>query len=237
MPSFIPGGPRGPIVPPTAYKKIRDKGEPVEQIAKLHNALSVGSVTVAIYRGNIADAAVGIIVNPTNSDCILIPQGVTKALIETEGPTLPLFAQQGGPLIYGEVKLTKVSHLNAEYVMHLAIDRNPSEAAGSYSGLTAENKADILRTCTLGALAKAEEMAAELKKKSIAFPCLKTAVVDLPEKEVARVMLEVIAEKARSTPLEKIDMVLESDAAYYAFNREINRLQARISNAGFFPSK
>ena len=162
---------------------------------------------------------------------------MTKALIETEGPTLPLFAQQGGKLPFGESKIARVSHLHAEYVMHLAIEENPFEPGEICIGLTSENKADILRTCILGALAKAEEACAGLKKKSLAFPPLRTSIIDLPMKEVARIMLEVMVENARKTNLEKLHIVLENDASYYDFNREINRAQARVSNAGLLPSK
>jgi O-acetyl-ADP-ribose deacetylase (regulator of RNase III) len=236
MSSFV-SGPKGPSIPASAYRKIREKGVPVEQIAKLHNAVTVGIAAIAIFRGNIADANVGIIVNPTNCDFILIPQGVTKALIETEGSTLPLFAQQGGKLSYGEAKIARVAQLHAEYVMHLAIEENPFEPEASCVGLTNENKADILRTCVLSALAKAEEICAKLNKKSIAFPPLRTSIIDLPMKEVARIMLEVLVENARKTSLEQMQVVLESDSAYYDFNREVNRLQARVSNAGYLPTK
>jgi len=236
MSSFV-SGPKGPLISPSAYRKIREKGAPVEQIAKLHNAVTVGATAIAIFRGNIADANVGIIVNPTNGDFILIPQGVTKALIETEGPTLPLFAQQGGKLPFSEAKIARVAHLHAEYVMHLAIEQNPFEPGESYVGLTNENMTDILRTCTQSALAKAEETCGKLNKKSIAFPSLKGSIIDLPVKEVARVMLEAMVENARKTSLEEMQVVLESDSAYYDFNREINRLQARVSNAGYLPSK
>jgi len=237
MPSFIPGGPKGHSDLKFGYKKLREVGTPVEKIAKLKNSIVVAKTTIGIFYGTLADADVGIIVNPTNRDCILIPQGITGDLIATEGPLLPILAFHGGAIEYGQVKITKVRSLHAEYVMHLAIDPNPVERQENDAPLTEEAKLDLVRYCTLNALAEAEKMANSLNKKSIAFPALGTDIHGIRPGEAVKIMLAAIAEYAKTSSLEKIQIILHNEGYFYEFNRELNQLQAKIRNAALLTAK
>ena len=240
MTSFIPGGPGRPGRPVYTPIKPRSLGAPVETAATLKNSREIGRTTFGIYHGNIADADVGVIVNPTNRECNLVPLGATRALLETEGPNLRLFAQMGGPIDYGTARTTEARILHAKYVLHLAIDPCPEEDPAILTSLKDQEKIDIIKTCTLNVLAEAEILSAKLDnkyKKGVALPALGIESLGVTHEISAKTMLGAIAEHARTTALEKIQIILDSKAVYHKFNAEFHHFAARANNARLIPTR
>jgi len=237
MTSFIPGGPGRPGRPVYTPIKPRSLGAPVETAATLKNSREIGRTTFGIYHGNIADADVGVIVNPTNRECNLVPLGATRALLETEGPTLRLFAQMGGPIEYKAVRTTGAKKLHAKYILHLAIDPRPEEDPAILTSLKDQEKIDIIKVCTLNVLAEAEKLSATLDKKGIALPPLGIEALGVGPEVSAKTMLGAIAEHSRTTAMEKIQLILERQNVYDKFNAEFNRFLARLSNARLIPTR
>ena len=197
---------------------------------------SLGTVGLAVYRGDICNLAVGAVVNAANDQGLGCFQPrhkcIDNVLHRAAGPRLReecrhLMAQRGTPLSAGSAPLlTSGYHLPAAHILHVTgpmlQPRGRQPTAAEESTLTA---------CYTGCL----EAAAAAGIRSVAFCCISTGLFGYPSAAaaivaVATVSRWLLAEPSRQAHFDAIifDVFTEDDQAAYLTNapRILASLQA-----------
>jgi O-acetyl-ADP-ribose deacetylase (regulator of RNase III) len=155
--------------------------------------------TLEIVEGDITTLDVDAIVNAANSS-LLGGGGVDGAIHRAAGPELleACRALHGCPT--GQAKVTPGFRLPARWVIHTV---GPVWRGGD------DGEADLLRSCYVESLARADEVEA----RSVAFPAISTGVYGYPVDAAAEVAV---------TALREADTAVES-VLLVAFNPETRR--------------
>jgi O-acetyl-ADP-ribose deacetylase len=164
----------------------------------------IAGLTLDIIEGDLAAQHADALVNAANA-ALWMGGGVAGALKRSGGREIEHDAMRQGPIEPGGAVITGAGRLAARHVIHAAV---MAEDLRTDAGL--------IRRATAAALdlADAEGLV------SIAFPALGTGVGGFPLDECARVMFEVIRERAAGlTSVAAVTMVLYGDAARLVFDR------------------
>lgn len=167
----------------------------------------VEGVTVECTVGNIAaQEDLEAVVNAANAE-LRSGGGVAGALHRAAGPGLAAEGRPLAPIEPGEAVVTSGHELPNEYVIH---------CLGPVYGRD-EPSDDLLRSCYVEALARAEERGIG----SVAFPAISTGAFGFPLEEAARIALQTVWERAPGlSSVRRIRFVL--------FDREAFGVHARI---------
>jgi len=170
----------------------------------------LGSITLRLIEGDICERDVDAIVNAANNE-LWMGGGVAGAIKRKGGQEIEREAVAQGPIPIGQSAATGAGKLSPRYVIHAAV-----------MGRDLVTDASLIRSATLSALAKADE----LGLKTVAFPALGTGVGGFPLGACARIMRQAILDHAASgTSLEVVELVLFGRKAYEEVVRALSEDQ------------
>ena len=161
-------------------------------------------------RGDLTTISADAVVNAANAS-LLGGGGVDGAIHSRGGPAIleacraVRASRYPDGLPTGEAVATTAGNLPALWVIH---------TVGPVYARAADPAAD-LRACHLNALRVADEVGA----RSVAFPAISCGVYGYPPGEAAPVAVRAVLEA--DTSVELVTFVLNNDAAYDAFAREV----------------
>lgn len=164
--------------------------------------------TIEIVLGDITKQKVDAIVNAANTS-LLGGGGVDGAIHSAAGPDLLEESRTLGGCPTGEAKITKGYRLQAKHVIHTV-------GPVWHGGKGREN--DLLRNCYINSLRLAEENGV----KTIAFPSISTGAYHFPIKHAARIAIDAVREKLRTSSIEKVFFVCFSQADYDVYENVLN---------------
>jgi O-acetyl-ADP-ribose deacetylase (regulator of RNase III) len=163
-------------------------------------------IKIEVYRGDIAQLELDVLVNAANNR-LWMGGGVAGALKRAGGKEIETEAVNKGPIPIGEAVATGAGKLKARYVIHAAV-----------MGQDLQTDAEKIRQATRNSLLRGDELGV----KSIAFPALGTGVGGFPSDGCARIMISQVREySAQKTGLERVVFALYDQAAYEAFEQEL----------------
>jgi O-acetyl-ADP-ribose deacetylase (regulator of RNase III) len=167
----------------------------------------LGGITLRLMEGDICERDVDAIVNAANNE-LWMGGGVAGAIKRKGGLEIEREAVAQGPIPIGQSVVTGPGKLKARHVIHAAV-----------MGRDLVTDASLIRSATLSALAKADE----LGLKTVAFPALGTGVGGFPLGASARTMRQAILDHAASgTSLEVVELVLFGRKAYEEVARSLS---------------
>ncbi len=167
---------------------------------------------ITLFQGDITALEVDAIVNAANNH-LWMGGGVAGAIKRKGGVSIEAEAVRQGPVPVGESVVTAAGALPARYVIHAAV-----------MGQDLRTDADKVRRATQSALCRAKELGIA----SVALPALGTGVGGFPLGDAARIMIEQARlHLASDTTVRRVIFALFGDDAYHAFQRELERQQAR----------
>ncbi|XP_068102336.1 protein mono-ADP-ribosyltransferase PARP14-like isoform X2 [Hyperolius riggenbachi] len=139
--------------------------------------MKLGSVTYQVKSGDISKEDTDIIVNSTDQT-FTMKSGVSKAILEAAGPSVENECLQLGAQSNGNHIVTKNGNLRCKNILHL-VGRNRAEGIKDF-------------------ISEALAVCAQLKASSVAFPAIGTGMGNIPSAMVADIILEAVAQFARS---------------------------------------
>jgi O-acetyl-ADP-ribose deacetylase (regulator of RNase III) len=158
-----------------------------------------------LVQGDITTLEVDAIVNAANSS-LLGGGGVDGAIHRAAGPELLEACRPLGGCPTGQAKVTPGFRLPAAWVIHTV---GPVWRGG------AEGEPDLLRSCYLESLARADEVGAT----TVAFPAISTGVYGYPVEAATEIAVDSVS--SADTAVERVSFV--------AFNREaVDAYEARL---------
>jgi O-acetyl-ADP-ribose deacetylase (regulator of RNase III) len=168
----------------------------------------LGGIVFRLVEGDICDRDVDAIVNAANNE-LWMGGGVAGAIKRRGAQEIEREAIAQGPIPIGQSIVTSAGKLKARHVIHAAV-----------MGRDLVTDASLIRSATLSALAKADELAI----KTVAFPALGTGVGGFPLGECAMIMRRAVLDHAASgTALEAVELVLFGRKAFEEVARALSK--------------
>src|SRR5215218_4614062 len=133
---------------------------------------------VEVVRGDLTRQRVDAVVNAANSS-LLGGGGVDGAIHRVAGPELLAVCRELGGCPAGQAKVTPGFRLPAAWVIHTV---GPVWHGGG------QGEPDLLRSCYLESLARADEVGAA----TVAFPAISTGVYGYPVEPAAEIAVEAV---------------------------------------------
>ena len=177
----------------------------------------LGKVTLSVYKGDITNEKVDVIVNAANRELDHIG-GVAKAILDKGGQTIQkeswaIIKQRGSKLKDGDAVTTKSGKLPCKAVVH---------AVGpKWFDVGSVNGKKILRRACLNSFLETQK----LKMTSIALPAIGSGIYGMPKDVCAEVMFDAVDEFVRQGDPKKktitdIRFVNIDDLTVQAFGNE-----------------
>jgi O-acetyl-ADP-ribose deacetylase len=172
-------------------------------------------VKIELVQGDITNERTDAIVNAANSS-LMGGGGVDGAIHRAGGPAIleeckkVRATEWPNGLPTGEAVATTAGDLPATWVIHTV---GPVYAKG-------EDRSHLLASCHTKSL----EVASEVGAKTIAFPAISTGVYGYPVEEAAGIAIRSVSQA--QTGIEHARFVLFGDAAFGAFSRALEELEA-----------
>jgi hypothetical protein len=205
---------RGIFLSPPA----RSLGLPTHEVASLKRSVKIGSATLRILKGHLADADVSVIVVPLDADLTIANPTVMKSLFETEGASFISFQNLIPPPVEtGKTFISSARNLYAKQILFLATGGPRGEKAFIF-----ERKDPLARLefCLSRALDKIEKMGL----KSLALPVIGDNFLDMMT--IAQKMVEILCQRGATSPFGEIQIILENKTDFYIFDAA---LEARLA--------
>ncbi|KEP61651.1 UNVERIFIED_CONTAM: macro domain-containing protein [Hammondia hammondi] len=176
---------------------------------------------VVLYRGDITELDVDVIVNAANPS-LLGGGGVDGAIHRKAGPQLRVFNQTLGGCKTSEVKASPAFQLLCKQIFHTVGPRGEQPQA--------------LRACYLNAL----ELLKKSKYRTIAFPCISTGIYGYPQLNAAQVVTECVTKWLKiPANYEAVDFIVfcvfeRQDFLFYEQLLSKIKIRAPVSIASVF---
>lgn len=154
-----------------------------------------------LWQGDITTIKCGAIVNAANSamlGCFVpchtcIDNAIhTYAGIQLRLECADIMMKQGHEEATGQAKITKAYNLPCDYIIHTV--------GPIVRGRLTENDCDLLKSCYIECLKKAEESGI----KSIAFCCISTGEFHFPNKKAAQIAVSTVTEYLKKSEMERV---------------------------------
>uniref|UniRef100_UPI0037E787C7 protein mono-ADP-ribosyltransferase PARP9 n=1 Tax=Semicossyphus pulcher TaxID=241346 RepID=UPI0037E787C7 len=186
--------------------------------------LQIGNVRLILKKGQIEEQRTDVIVNTASKDKDLSMGKISSALLQKAGNGIQQeikTASASGPVI-----ITKAYKLQCKNVYHtFCIDK----------GKDAEQHAAAQKILS-DSVSECIWLAATDNHKSIAFPAIGTGALGFQAKEVAQIMLEVVAGFAQNFPrVMEVHVVIypHDNNTFQAFEEQMRNLQEKVSHPSF----
>ncbi|XP_078371828.1 protein mono-ADP-ribosyltransferase PARP14-like isoform X2 [Oculina patagonica] len=189
---------------------------------KLCNFLTPEGKNIMVYKDNICDRNVDVIVNAANSK-LHYKGGVAKAISDAAGEAIKneceRYVNDKGPVLEGQVVVTSAGKLPFKKVIHAVGPKWRKEAAREKAMGKSPREEKFLRYAVENALDAAKSF------KSIAIPAISTGIFEFPCELCAQIMVDsalAFFQKNPSCPLSEIQFTSIDDDTVKAFVKEMD---------------
>jgi len=208
------------------YESSKKPGEKKEENQgkkeKLCSFLTPEGKNILVFKDNICDRNVDVIVNAANSNLHHVG-GVSKAIAEAAGEVFKDECDQyivdRGPLLDGHVVATSAGKLPFKKVIHAVGPKWTKEAAWEKRMGRSPRQESLLSYTVKNALDSAKSY------KSIALPAISTGVYDFPYQLCAKIMVDSAVVFSQENPgcrLSEIQFTSTDDNVVKAFVKEMD---------------
>ncbi|XP_065818692.1 protein mono-ADP-ribosyltransferase PARP9 [Labrus bergylta] len=192
-------------------------GSQVREDAKTStHSLQIGKVRLMLKKGHIEHEQTDVIVNTASKDKDLESGCISMALLKKAGDQMQREIRRASP--DGRVIITNAYNLNCKNVFHTFCGGRPG---GGWEQATSKQILfESVRDCL--------RLAVQYRHKSIAFPAIGTGNLGFDKTVVAQIMLNAVAEFARTcqSTLEVHVVIFPTDRdTFWAFENQMRNLQ------------
>ena len=207
-----------------ASKKLEEEEEETNKKKKesLCNFLSPEGKNILVYKDNICNRDVDVIVNAASSKLDHVG-GVSKAIAEAGGEVIKdeceRYIIDRGPLLDGQVVVTSAGKLPFKKVIHVVGPKWRKEATREKEMGKSPREEKLLRYAVTNALDAAKSF------KSIAIPAIGTGSYDFPRELCAQIMVDSALAFSQENPgcrLSEIQFTSIDDDVVKAFAKEMD---------------
>ena len=184
--------------------------------------LTPGGKSIKVFKDNICDRNVDVIVNSANKNLKHNSTGVAKAILDAGGEAIQEecdgFIVELGSILEGQVVTTTAGKLPFKKVIHAVGPFWRKEAARQKSMGKTPKEERVLRYAVSNALDAAKQF------RSIAFPAISTGAYEFPRNLCANIMIDATLEFFEENPgcqLSEIQFTSTDDAVVKAFVTEM----------------
>lgn len=184
--------------------------------------LTPGGKSIKVFKDNICDRNVDVIVNSANKNLQHNSTGVAKAILDAGGEAIQEecdeFIVELGSILEGQVVTTTAGKLPFKKVIHAVGPFWRKEAARERSMGKTPKEERVLRYAVTNALDAAKDF------RSIAFPAISTGAYEFPRDLCANIMVDATLEFFEENPrcqLSEIQFTSTDDAVVKAFVTEM----------------
>ena len=184
--------------------------------------LTPGGKSIKVFKDNICDRNVDVIVNSANKNLEHNSNGVAKAILNAGGEAIQeecdRFIVELGSILEGQVVITTAGKLPFKKVIHAVGPFWRKEAARQKSMGKTPKEEKVLRYAVSNALDAAKQF------RSIAFPAISTGAYEFPRDLCANIMIDATLEFFEENPgcqLSEIQFTSTDDAVVKAFVTEM----------------
>ena len=199
-----------------------EKKEDLKKKEKLCSFLTPEGKNVLVFKDNICDRNVDVIVNAANSK-LHHASGVSKGIVEAAGEVFKNECDQyiidHGPLLDGQVVATSAGKLPFKKVIHAVGPKWTKEAAREKEMGKSPRQESLLRYAVTNALQSAKSY------KSVALPAISTGVFEFPYQLCAKIMVDSAVVFFQENPdcrLSEIQITSTEDNVVKAFVKEMD---------------
>ena len=204
-------------------KKLGEEEEEANKKKKsLCNFLTPEGKKILVYKDNICDRDVEVIVNAANSNLHHVG-GVAKAIAEAAGKAIKdeceHYIIDKGPVLEGQVVMTSAGELPFKKVIHAVGPQWKKEATREKALGKTPREERLLRYAVTNALQAAKSF------KSIAIPAISTGIFGFPRELCAQIMVDSALAFYQETPgccLSEIQFISIDDDVVKAFVKEMD---------------
>ena len=199
-----------------------EEGEHKKKKESLCNFLTSEGKNIMVYKDNICDRDVDVIVNAANSNLHHVG-GVSKSIAEAAGEEIKdeceRYIIDRGPVLEGQVVVTSAGKLPFKKVIHAVGPHWRKEATREKTMGKSPREEKLLRYAVTNALDAAKSF------KSIAIPAIGTGSYDVPRELCAQIMVDSALAFSKENPgcrLSEIQFTSVDDDVVKAFVKEMD---------------